>query len=130
MTVPRSLYIKGNGTVSSFPSCEYGSAVVGAFVGAGRRSLALFERSELASDGRVTEKAHTVPLLESARANSLALAIQQFQLTPIGQASLHRFGCRFRIEARRIVVAANPFYPFFVLCMRGISDHFKKSFVS
>ena len=30
---------------------------VGAFVGAGRRSLALSERSELASDGRATEKA-------------------------------------------------------------------------
>ncbi len=42
-------------------------AGVGAFVGAGRRSLALFERSELASDGRATEKATTVPLLESTR---------------------------------------------------------------
>ncbi len=38
--------------------CEHGSAGVGAFVGAGRRSLALSERSELASDGRATEKAH------------------------------------------------------------------------
>ena len=44
-------------------------AGVGAFVGAGRRSLALSERSELASDGRVTKKAHTVPLWESARAS-------------------------------------------------------------
>jgi hypothetical protein len=36
---------------------KMGLAGVGAFVGAGRRSLALFERSELASDGRATEKA-------------------------------------------------------------------------
>ena len=35
---------------------------VDAFVGAGRRSLALSERSELASDGRATEKASTVCL--------------------------------------------------------------------
>ncbi len=46
---------EGTGTIDTSPS-GIGSGGSGAFVGAGRRSLALSERSELASDGRATEK--------------------------------------------------------------------------
>ena len=47
-----SLYKGGNGTIHSALFGIRGSGGSGAFVGAGRRSLALSERSELASDGR------------------------------------------------------------------------------
>jgi hypothetical protein len=41
--------------------------VAGAFVGAGRRSLTLFERSELATDAGADKARRRLPLLEGQR---------------------------------------------------------------
>ncbi len=49
---PFPIYREGTGTIYGVAFGIVGSGGSGAFVGAGRRSLALSERSELASDGR------------------------------------------------------------------------------